>query len=85
MLGYLSADSFPRAKLEENCELRIFAHVTRLDQSRASENIRWIIKSISCKNKIARIQFWLKSLRRPSSVLMQKALLTARLCLFSLR
>ena len=83
---FREANSFPRAKLEENCELRgtdnvqgqypsifsqpnwgccvyypsvlkigeyprifpsfswgIFAHVTRLDQSRASENIWWII------------------------------------------
>ena len=82
------ANSFPRAKLEENCELRgtdniqdkypsiflktnwgccvyypsvlkigeyprifpnfswgIFAYVTRLDQSRASENIWWIIRN----------------------------------------
>ena len=58
---FREANSFPRAKLEENCELRVyypsvlkigeyprifpsfswgvFAHVTRLDQSRASENI----------------------------------------------
>jgi len=76
---FQEANSFPRAKLEEKCELRgtdnvqaqiskhifaaklrllcllsigfknysfswgIFAHVTRLDQSRASENIWWII------------------------------------------
>ena len=48
---FREANSFPRAKLEENCELRIFfsfsweifAHVTRLGISRASENILWII------------------------------------------
>ena len=31
----------------------IFAHVTRLDQSRASENIRWIISSDICPRTLS--------------------------------
>ena len=45
----------------------IFTHVTRLDQSRASENIWWIIMWISHRKEIRELTFRALALRRSES------------------
>jgi len=48
----LKIGEYPRIFPSFSCG--IFTHVTRLDQSRASENIRWIIMRDNCPTRDAK-------------------------------